>query len=196
MSHGATCSWFQPVEAWLWHTYTEKLVSDQGMVIQLGRCNYPFNDWDWDFAIQVKHVFFSWYSCHWELPEKKKRERLIGILCLIRIISNHRLHGSKDDCTTVCQRQRILHIPGQVSFSQSEQILHQIWSLKVVADHPLLHNHFVWTVNFSAWVEWIKHMHEFSITKLLSIQCGHLSTHLKLLRKISMEAWRTIIFDW
>jgi len=25
------------------HTYTEKLVSDQGMVIQIGRCNYPFN---------------------------------------------------------------------------------------------------------------------------------------------------------
>jgi len=45
MSHGTSCSWFQPVKAWLWHTYTEKLVSDQGIVTQLGRCNYPFKGW-------------------------------------------------------------------------------------------------------------------------------------------------------
>ena len=30
------------MKAWLWHTYTEKLVPDQRMVIQLGRCNCPF----------------------------------------------------------------------------------------------------------------------------------------------------------
>jgi len=102
MSHGTSCSWFQPVKAWLWHTYAKRLLSDQGMVIQLGRCSYPFQDMQRLSLHMVPHLtVYRWIQSVCEIETFRESNS---------ILPNAPTHSMRSLISSYCVRTLVLSI--------------------------------------------------------------------------------------